>query len=119
MPGKALNDFISTLTDSADYEFNLFKYWLHNIIEDWNNKLKATNLFSANESLVTVLWLKYIMNILASSNTLNLKEFRKIVKHSKKKLFKEYQVCGWNCLKTNGTREKRLPYYKPTFYFLF
>lgn len=102
-----MNDFLSSLTESEDYEFNLFKYWLHNIIVDWNNKVKATNLFSANESLITVSWLKYIMNLLLnySTNPPKLKEFRKMVKQNKKKLFNEYQVCGWKCL--NDPSEKR------------
>lgn len=103
---QTLNDFLSTLTESEDYQFNLFKYWLHNIIEDWNEKLKVTNLFSENESILTVSWLKYIMNLLAdSTNTPKLKEFCKILKQSKKKLFNEYQVCGWNCLGTIGPSE--------------
>lgn len=90
--------FCKSLTESEDFQYNLFKVWLHQTLTDWYSQVIASNLFKGNTEHALILFLYFLINYITTiGSEANLPEFINLVNTKCDLFYSEFLMKEWYC----------------------
>lgn len=97
---QTVENFLEILQSTEYFSYTLQKCWIYELISEWLNEIKTSELFHHYEFFVIVLWFIRLYDFLKDNEEVfdDVDDFFLLFELRNSDLYNQFVVFGWECL---------------------